>query len=81
MGVSDLCLRVTASLPGIKTELEQTLLAKNNTILDCSHISKIRDQISYVSYLFSQLQALCIAAAHLIFTVCSPIPDNCSVPE
>lgn len=28
MGVSDLCLRVTASLPGIKTELEQTLLAK-----------------------------------------------------
>lgn len=28
MGVPDLCLGVTASLPGIKAETEQTLLAK-----------------------------------------------------
>lgn len=75
VGVSDLCLRITASLPGRKTELEPTLQAK--ITLDCSHITKIRDQIYYVSHLFSQLQALCIAAAHLIFTVCSLIPDNC----
>lgn len=49
MGVPDLCLGVTASLPGIKAETEQTLLTKI-TLFDCSHITKIRDQISYVSH-------------------------------
>lgn len=33
MGVSDLCLGITASLPGIKAETEQTLLAKISLFL------------------------------------------------
>lgn len=59
MGVSDLCLGVTASLPGIKAEPEQTLLEKITLFLLLTHNEdQGSDFLCQSCYVFSQLQTV-----------------------
>lgn len=49
--------------------------SKNNTIFDCSHITKIMDQISHVSHAIL-LASSRVCIENLCFTACGPVSAN-----